>query len=62
MKTSMVVFDTSVIDLTDLLADPVEVLFGTQLGGGTDINQALSYCQSLVRASHDTILVLVSDL
>src|SRR5215211_6783525 len=62
VKTSMVVFDTSVVDLTDLLADPVEVLFGTQLGGGTDINRALSYCQGLVRAPHDTILVLVSDL
>lgn len=62
VKTSMVVFDTSVVDLTEMLADPVEVLFGTQLGGGTDINRALSYCQGLVRAPHDTILVLVSDL
>jgi Mg-chelatase subunit ChlD len=62
VKTSMVVFDTSVVELTDLLADPVEVLFGTQLGGGTDINRALSYCQGLVRAPRDTILVLVSDL
>lgn len=62
VKTSMVVFDTSVVDLTEMLADPVEVLFGTQLGGGTDINRALSYCQGLVRSPHDTILVLVSDL
>lgn len=62
VKTSLVVFDTSVVDLTDLLSDPVEVLFGTQLGGGTDINLALSYCQGLVRAPHDTIMVLVSDL
>jgi Mg-chelatase subunit ChlD len=62
VKTSMVVFDTSVVDLTDLLADPVEVLFGTQLGGGTDINRALTYCQGLVRVPHDTILILISDL
>lgn len=62
VKTSMVVFDTAVVDLTDLLADPVEVLFGTQLGGGTDINRALTFCQSLVRAPHETILVLISDL
>jgi hypothetical protein len=40
----------------------VEVLFGTQLGGGTDIHQALSYCQGLVRQPSDTILVLISDL
>jgi Mg-chelatase subunit ChlD len=62
VKTQMVVFDTAVVDLSDLLQDPVEVLFGTQLGGGTDINRALSYCQSLVRQPQDTILVLISDL
>jgi len=62
VRTSLVVFDTAVVDLTDQLADPVEVLFGTQLGGGTDIHRALSYCQGLVRAPNDTILVLISDL
>ena len=49
VRTQMVVFDTAVVDLSNLLQDPVDVLFGTQLGGGTDINQALSYCQGLVR-------------
>jgi VWA domain containing CoxE-like protein len=44
------------------LADLVEVLFGTQLGGGTAINQALAYCERLVQRPNDTILVLVSDL
>lgn len=62
VKTHLVVFDTSVVDLTEELKDPVEVLFGTQLGGGTDINQALSYCQGLIRRPADTILVLISDL
>jgi len=62
VQTQLVVFDTSVVDLTDLLQNPVEVLFGTQLGGGTDINQALAYCQSLIRHPQDTILILISDL
>lgn len=62
VQTKLVVFDTAVVDLTDLLQDPVEVLFGTQLGGGTDINRALAYCQGLVRQPQDTILVLISDL
>lgn len=62
VQTRLVVFDTAVVDLTELLQDPVEVLFGTQLGGGTDINQALAYCHSLVRQPQDTILVLISDL
>jgi hypothetical protein len=62
LKTQMVVFDTAVVDLTELLQDPVDVLFGTQLGGGTDINKALSYCQGLIRQPQETILVLISDL
>jgi Mg-chelatase subunit ChlD len=62
VKTSLVVFDTSVVDLTPELHDPVEVLFGTQLGGGTDINRALAYSHSLVTRPTDTIMVLISDL
>jgi Mg-chelatase subunit ChlD len=62
LRTSLVVFDTAVVDLTEQLADPVDVLFGTQLGGGTDINRALGYCQGLITRPRDTILVLISDL
>jgi hypothetical protein len=62
VRTQVVVFDTAVVDLTEKLDDPVEVLFGTQLGGGTDINLALSYCQPLIRNPHDTILILITDL
>ena len=62
LHTQMVVFDTAVADLTHLLDDPVEVLFGTQLGGGTDIAEALGYCQALVRRPAETVLVLISDL
>jgi len=52
----------ALVDLTDELHDPVELLFGTQLGGETDIHRALSYCHGLVRQPHDTFLVLISDL
>jgi Mg-chelatase subunit ChlD len=62
LRTSLVVFDTEVVDLTDLLHDPVEVLFGTQLGGGTDINRAIAYAQTLVTRPADTLFVLISDL
>jgi hypothetical protein len=62
VRTRMVVFDTAVVDLTEELTDPVDLLFGTQLGGGTDINRALAYCQTLVQNPQDTILVLISDL
>ena len=62
VRTQVVVFDTSVVDLSDKLDDPVEVLFGTQLGGGTDINRTLSYCQSIIQRPEQTILVLISDL
>ncbi|MFE2152744.1 VWA domain-containing protein [Streptomyces lavendulae] len=62
IATRLVVFDTSVVDLTDQLDDPVDVLFGTQLGGGTDINRALAYCQSRITRPADTVVVLISDL
>jgi Mg-chelatase subunit ChlD len=62
LRTSVVAFDTSVADLTGQLGDPVDVLFGTQLGGGTDINRALAYCQQLITRPARTILILVSDL
>jgi hypothetical protein len=51
-----------VVDLTPVLTDPVDVLFGTQLGGGTDINKAIAYCQSLITRPTDSIFVLISDL
>ncbi|MFJ3879904.1 VWA domain-containing protein [Streptomyces sp. NPDC090077] len=62
IATRLVVFDTAVVDLTDRLDDPVDVLFGTQLGGGTDINRALAYCQSKITRPADTVVVLISDL
>lgn len=62
VKTKMVVFDTQVADLSEDLKDPVDLLFGVQLGGGTDINLALKYCSEQVRKPDDTILVLVTDL
>lgn len=62
LRTSLVVFDTSVVDLTEQLTDPVEVLFGTQLGGGTHINKAIAYCQGLISRPSESVFVLISDL
>jgi Mg-chelatase subunit ChlD len=62
LRTSLVAFDTTVVDLTPQLSDPVDVLFGVQLGGGTDINQAIAYCQGLITRPRDSIFVLISDL
>lgn len=62
IQTRMVVFDTAVVDLSEELADPVELLFGVQLGGGTDIAKALQYCQQIITKPLDTVLVLITDL
>jgi len=62
LRTQFVAFDTSVTDLTPFLHDPVEVLFGVQLGGGTDIANALGYCQQLIERPRDSVLFLISDL
>ena len=55
-------FDTNVTDLTEDLNDPVDLLFGVQLGGGTDINLALKHCQQQLTRPDDTVLVLITDL
>ena len=62
LQTRVVAFDTAVVDLTEELGDPVDVLFGIQLGGGTDIDQALGYCQTLVSNPAKTVLILLTDL
>jgi hypothetical protein len=62
VTTRLVAFDTSVVDLTDELHDPVDLLFGVRLGGGTDIARAVQYCASLVTRPSETVVVLISDL
>ncbi|MDR6673173.1 VWA domain-containing protein [Xanthomonas sp. 1678] len=62
VATRLVVFDTEVVDMSEQLDDPVDLLFGVQLGGGTDIHRAVSYCQGIIREPHNAILVLISDL
>lgn len=62
VKTKLVCFDTAVFDLTDELEDPVSVLFGVQLGGGTDIDQAVAYCAQKIEKPSKTHLILITDL
>ncbi|MCC7389819.1 MAG: VWA domain-containing protein [Phycisphaerales bacterium] len=62
VRTRVVAFDTSVVDLTEKASDPVEILFGVQLGGGTDINRAVAYCEQHIARPRETVLVLITDL
>lgn len=62
VSTKLVCFDTAIVDLTEELADPVEVLFGIQLGGGTDINRAVAYCEDRIERPAKAHLVLITDL
>jgi len=62
VATKLVCFDTAVVDLTEELEDPVRVLFGVQLGGGTDINQAVAYCEGKIERPGKTHLILITDL
>ena len=61
IRVEMVLFDTSVLDVSDRLTDPLETLLSVQLGGGTDIGKALSYCETLVENPDRTVMVLLSD-
>jgi len=62
LETHTIVFDTEVVDLTEQCSDPVDLLFGVQLGGGTDINRAVTYCQSLIHDPRKTLFILITDL
>lgn len=63
LNTHVVAFDTQVTDLTEVCRqDPVDMLFGIQLGGGTDINKSVTYCQTLIENPKKTMFILISDL
>ncbi len=62
LDTRLVIFDTNVVDLSDHLDNPVETLMSVQLGGGTNIGQAVRYCEGLIDNPEKTIFVLITDL
>jgi hypothetical protein len=62
LETHVVAFDTEVVDLTAQLSDPVDLLFGIQLGGGTDIDRAVGYCQGFIHNPQRTLFILLTDL
>ena len=62
LETTLIVFDTNVVDLSDKLSDAVDLLFGINLGGGTNINRALAYATRQMKRPGDTNFFLISDL
>lgn len=62
VKTHIVAFDTQVHDMTDLTDDPIDLLYGIQLGGGTDIERSVKYCAGLIEEPNKTTMFLISDL
>lgn len=63
LKTRVVAFDTEVVDLTEKCgADPVDMLFGVQLGGGTDINKSVAYCEQFIEEPSRTLFIMITDL
>ena len=62
LSTHVVAFDTSIVDLTEKCDDPVDLLFGFQLGGGTNIDRSVAYCQELIENPAKTLFFLISDL
>ncbi len=63
LETHVVAFDTEVVDLTEQCGnDPVDMLFGVQLGGGTDINKSVGYCEQFIKEPKRTLFILITDL
>lgn len=61
IRTSLILFDTQIVDLSEKVGEPVDVLLSINLGGGTDITQSLQYAHQLVRQPGRTIVVTISD-
>lgn len=62
LETKLIIFDTQVVDLSGHIDEPVDILMGMQLGGGTNIGGAMAYCESLCQNPYETIYVTVTDL
>ncbi len=61
-EVKLIIFDTSVVDLSGQAEDPAEILMSVQLGGGTDIGKALAYCEQLIETPSKTCILCVTDL
>ena len=62
LSIKLIIFDTSIVDLSDYVKDPIDILFKVQLGGGTDIYKALEYAKKITTVPDKTIVLLISDL
>ena len=62
LAARLVLFDTAIADVSDQLGDPVEMLFGLRLGGGTNIDRALTYARGAITRPRDTVVILITDL
>ena len=62
LSIKLIIFDTAIVDLSDYVKDPIDILFKVQLGGGTDIYKALEYAKKITTVPDKTIVLLISDL
>lgn len=62
LSIKLLIFDISVVDLSEHIKEPIDILFKVQLGGGTNIAQALEYAKKITFAPDKTIVLLISDL
>ena len=62
LSVKLIIFDTAIVDLSEYIKDPIDILFKVQLGGGTDIVKALEYAKKITTVPDKTIVLLISDL
>ncbi len=63
VETHVVAFNESeIVDLTEHCSDPVDLLFGVQLGGAEDYWKATSYCERFMHTPAKTLYILLADL
>jgi hypothetical protein len=63
VETHVVAFNhEDVVDLTEHCSDPVDLLFGIQLGGAEDYWKATCYCERFMPTPAKTLYIVIGDL
>lgn len=63
VETHVIAFNhEDVVDLTEMCQDPVDLLFGIQLGGAEDYWKATCYCERFMHTPAKTLYIVIGDL
>lgn len=62
IQSHLIFFDTEISDVSNKFNDPIDILFSTPCGGGTDIALAMQYVKQQIINPKRSLIFLISDL